>query len=156
MLISGSCRNVDAAIQVVKELWEKNIPTFPFSYTFLDEHFAQLYRSDEQMSAVVAIMAMLAILISCMGLFGLAAITTEKKTKENGIRKVLGASETQITLLLSGNFKRLIFISFVLVSPVTFWILSAWLENFAFRIHINLLVFLLGGAAGVSNCNNYH
>ena len=145
MAIKVDRKNIETAIKIVKELWQKNIPTFPFSYTFLDEHFALLYRSDEQMSSVVAIMAMLAILISCMGLFGLAAITTEKKTKEIGIRKVLGASETQITLLLSGNFTRLIVISFMIVSPATYWILSVWLENFAFRISINPMVFLAGG-----------
>lgn len=92
MSIKVDARNIEAVVKVITELWEKNIPTFPFYCTFLDERIAQLYRSDEQMSAVVAIMAMLAILISCMGLFGLAAITTEKKTKEIGIRKVLGAS----------------------------------------------------------------
>jgi len=145
MSIKVDSRNVAEAIAVTKELWDKNITTFPFSYEFLDEHFAVLYRSDEQMSAVVAIMAALAILISCMGLFGLAAITTEKKTKEIGIRKVLGATETQITVLLSGNFTKLIALSFVIVSPVTYWLLSVWLENFAFRIFINPLAFLFGG-----------
>src|SRR5687767_1980652 len=92
--------------------------------------------SDEQMSAVVTIMATLAILISCMGLFGLAAITTERKTKEIGIRKVLGATETQITVLLSKNFTWLILLSFALVSPVTWWLLSSWLNSFAYRISI--------------------
>jgi putative ABC transport system permease protein len=97
------------------------------------------------MSAVVSIMAGLAILISCMGLFGLAAITTEKKTKEIGIRKVLGATETQITVLLSRNFTILIIISFVIVSPITYWVLSQWLEEFAYRININPLIFIGGG-----------
>ncbi len=97
------------------------------------------------MSSVVTIMASLAILISCMGLFGLAAITTEKKTKEIGIRKVLGASETQITVLLSKNFTWLIVISFVAVSPITYWLLSGWLQSFAYRIDINPAVFLVGG-----------
>lgn len=90
-------------------------------------------------------MAGLAILISCMGLFGLAAITTEKKTKEIGIRKVLGASETQITVLLSRNFTVLIMVSFVIASPVTYWVLSQWLQEFAYRISINPLIFVGGG-----------
>jgi putative ABC transport system permease protein len=132
------------AIAFVKELWDKNI-TYPFDYSFLDDHFDTLYRSDRQMSAVVSIMAGLAILISCMGLFGLAAITTARKTKEIGIRKVLGASEIQITTLLSKNFTLLIVISFVLASPVTYWLLSLWLEGFAYRVEINPLLFLLGG-----------
>jgi putative ABC transport system permease protein len=141
--------HVEEAIAAVKNLWDKHITSYPFHYSFLDQHFANLYRSDEQMSSVVAIMAGLAILISCMGLFGLAAITTEKKTKEIGIRKTLGASEGQITLLLSKNFTRLIILSFVLVSPLMYWLLSSWLESFAFRIAINPLLFLLGGVVSL-------
>ncbi len=145
MSIKVDGRNVEASIAFVKELWDKHITEYPFTYSFLDEHFAVLYRSDQQMSSVVAIMATLAILISCMGLFGLAAIITEKKTKEIGIRKVLGATETQITVLLSKNFTWLIALSFVIVSPATYWLLSTWLENFAYRIDINPVIFLLGG-----------
>ena len=137
--------NMEEAIAFVKETWNKMITTYPFDYSFLDNHFELLYRSDQQMSSVVTIMASLAILISCMGLFGLAAITTEKKTKEIGIRKVLGATETQITVLLSKNFTWLIVISFVAVSPITYWLLSGWLESFAYRIDINPAVFLIGG-----------
>ncbi len=133
------------AIAAVKNVWEKNISSYPFTHRFLNEDFEKLYRSDQQMSSVVTIMAVLAILISCMGLFGLAAITTERKIKEIGIRKALGASEIQITILLSRNFTQLILISFILVSPITYYLLSAWLENFAYRIGINPLLFLIGG-----------
>jgi putative ABC transport system permease protein len=137
--------HMEEAITFVKETWDKMITTYPFDYSFLDSHFEMLYRSDQQMSAVVTIMASLAILISCMGLFGLAAITTEKKTKEIGIRKVLGATETQITVLLSKNFTWLIILSFVAVSPITYWLLSGWLQTFAYRIDINPVVFFVGG-----------
>jgi putative ABC transport system permease protein len=137
--------HMEDAIAFVKQTWDKMITTYPFDYSFLDGHFEKLYRSDQQMSSVVTIMAGLAILISCMGLFGLAAITTEKKTKEIGIRKVLGATESQITVLLSKNFTALIVISFVAVSPATYLVLSGWLQNFAYRIDINLLVFFVGG-----------
>ncbi|HTE32933.1 MAG TPA: ABC transporter permease [Chryseolinea sp.] len=143
-------RNVEAAIAAVRGVWDKSISSFPFSYTFLDDHFATLYRSDQQMSSVVAIMASLAILISCMGLFGLAAITTEKKTKEIGIRKVLGATETQITVLLSRNFAWLIALSFIVTSPATYWLLSEWLQTFAYRIPMNPLLFLLGGGIALA------
>ena len=136
--------NATAAINEVKEIWAKNI-TYPFSYTFLDQHFDNLYRSDSQMSAVVTIMATLAILISGMGLFGLVTITVSKKIKEIGIRKTLGASEFQITALLSKNFLLLILVSFILASPVTYWLLSSWLQEFAYRVAINPLLFLLGG-----------
>jgi putative ABC transport system permease protein len=138
-------KNAQEAIAFVKKIWEENISGFPFSYAFLDDHFDLLYRSDEQMGSVVNIMAGLAILISCMGLFGLAAITTERKTKEIGIRKALGATENQITILLSKNFSVLISIAFVLACPATYWLLSKWLESFAYRVEINPLLFLLGG-----------
>ena len=150
MSIKIDSRNTESAIATVKSLWDKHISSYPFSYSFLDEHFAQLYRSDQQMSSVVTIMAILAILISCMGLFGLAAITTEKKTKEIGIRKVLGASEIQITTLLSKNFALLIGISFLIASPATYWLLFKWLQNFAYRITINPLWFLAGGLLALS------
>lgn len=137
--------NAEAAIAAVKQIWDQQITSFPFTYTFLDQHFDNLYRSDQQMSSVVTIMATLAILISCMGLFGLVAITTERKTKEIGIRKALGATEAQITILLSKNFTMLIMISFVIVSPVTYLLLSTWLQSFAYRVEINPLLFILGG-----------
>lgn len=137
--------HIQEGIAFVKETWEKYVPSFPFDYSFLDEHFEVLYRSDEQMGTVVTIMAGLAILISCMGLFGLAAITTEKRTKEIGIRKALGASESQLTVLLSTNFALLILVSFVIVSPLTWIALSRWLQSFAYRIGVNPLMFVLGG-----------
>ncbi len=136
--------NFEETITFIKDTWEKHI-TYPFDYSFLDGHFENLYRSDKQMSSVVSIMAGLAILISCMGLFGLAAITTARKTKEIGIRKVLGATEAQITMLLSRNFTFLIIVSFIIASPVTYWLLQQWLDSFAYRIAINPFLFMLGG-----------
>jgi putative ABC transport system permease protein len=132
-------------IAAVKKVWDDLVPSYPFDYMFLDAHFEEVYRSDKQMSAVVAIMAGLSILISCIGLFGLTAITIERKTKEIGVRKVLGATESQITVLLSRNFALLIVIAFAIVSPLTYFSLHHWLESFAYRININLLVFVLGG-----------
>ena len=137
-------RNAEG-IAAVKKVWDELVPSYPFDYTFLDAHFEEVYRSDKQMSAVVTIMAGLSILISCIGLFGLAAITIEQKTKEIGVRKVLGATESQITVLLSRNFAGLIGIAFVIVSPVAYLTLQRWLETFAYRIEIDLLVFVAGG-----------
>jgi putative ABC transport system permease protein len=137
--------HIAEGLDLVKSVWAQHVTSYPFDYSFLDEHFDVLYRSDEQMGSVVMIMAVLAIMISCMGLFGLAAITTEKKTKEIGIRKALGASESQITYLLSRNFAVLVLVSFLLASPVTYWLLQGWLESFAYRVGINPLMFLLGG-----------
>ena len=141
--------HAEEALAFVKKIWSEHI-SYPFDYSFLDEHFERLYRTDQQLSSVVAIMAGLAILISCMGLFGLAAITTSRKVKEIGIRKVLGATETQITILLSRNFTLLLIISFAIASPVTYFLLLKWLEGFAYRVTINPLLFLLGGFVAVS------
>ena len=135
----------EEGIAAVKKVWDELVPSYPFDYTFLDAHFEEVYRSDNQMSSVVTIMAGLSILISCIGLFGLAAITIEKKTKEIGVRKALGATESQITILLSRKFAMLIIIAFVIVSPITYYALHRWLESFAYRININLLLFVSGG-----------
>lgn len=136
---------IEAGIADVERVWNERVPGWPFRYTFLDEHFEELYRSDRQMEAVVAIMAILAILIACMGLFGLAAITMEKKTKEVGIRKVLGATAGQIVVHLSKNFALLVLLAFLTFSPLTFWAMNRWLNNFAYRIDVGPLAFLLGG-----------
>jgi putative ABC transport system permease protein len=150
MTVKIDKEHIAEGVALVKSLWAEHVPTYPFDYTFLDEHIDVLYRSDEQMGSVVTIMAVLAIMISCMGLFGLAAITTEKKTKEIGIRKALGATEAQITYLLSRNFAILVLISFILASPVTYFLLKEWLESFAYRVAINPLMFLLGGTIALT------
>jgi putative ABC transport system permease protein len=141
--ISGD--NVPAAIAAIERVWNQQVPSWPFEYSFLDEHFNELYKSDQQMEAVVSIMALLAIFISCMGLFGLAAITTERKIKEIGIRKVLGASVFQIMTGLSKNFAIMILIAFVIFSPFTYFFMNGWLDSFAYSIDINPLVFFVGG-----------
>lgn len=146
--ISGE--NVPAAIRDVERIWNDLVPSWPFKYTFLDEHFEELYRSDQQMESVVTIMAVLAILIACMGLFGLAAITTERKVKEVGIRKILGASLGNILTHLSKNFTLLILLAFVIFTPLTWWLMGRWLENFAYRVDVEWWVFLLGGVIALS------
>ncbi|MCB0669476.1 MAG: FtsX-like permease family protein, partial [Saprospiraceae bacterium] len=135
---------IEAAIAEVERIWNNLVPGWPFQYSFLDEHFESLYRSDKQMESVVSIMAALAILIACLGLFGLAAISTEKKIKEIGIRKVLGASLGNILFHLSRNFASLVIIAFIIFSPVTFIFMQRWLENFADRIDIEIWVFIVG------------
>ncbi|MEM1123445.1 MAG: ABC transporter permease, partial [Bacteroidota bacterium] len=141
--ISGE--NIPAAIAAVEKVWNEQVPDWPFDYSFLDEHFAELYTTDQQMESVISIMALLAIFIACMGLFGLAAITTERKIKEIGIRKILGASIPQIMTDLSKNFALMIGLAFLIFSPFTYFLMKTWLGNFAYAIDINPLVFLLGG-----------
>lgn len=134
----------------LQSVWDRHVTSYPFTYTFLDQHLDELYRTEKQMSAVVSIMAVLAILISGMGLFGLAMITTERRTKEVGIRKALGATEYQITVLISGQFARLISIAFVLITPIVYFLLSGWLSTFAYRVNLDPLVFVAGGTLAMS------
>lgn len=142
MSVKINGNNIEQALAEVEAVWTKHVSKFPLEYTFLEAHFDTLYRSDQQMSSVVTIMGVLAVLIACMGLFGLAAITTERKVKEIGIRKVLGASALDIMVGLSKNFVLLILIAFVIMTPVAWIFLGRWLDNFAYRIDINPLVFL--------------
>jgi len=136
---------VEETIATIKEVWDKNISTYPFNYTFLDEHFDKLYRADQQAGSVISITSILAIFISCMGLFGLVAITMNRKIKEIGIRKLLGATNIEISSMLSASFAKLILISFIVICPITYYLLFKWLENFSYRISISLWVFLTGG-----------
>lgn len=145
MSVKISGENIPAAIAAVEKVWTEQVPDWPFDYSFLDEHFTKLYTTDQQMESVISIMALLAIFIACMGLFGLAAITTERKIKEIGIRKILGASIPQIMLDLSKNFAVMIGLAFLIFSPFTYFLMKKWLGNFAYSIDINPLVFLLGG-----------
>ncbi|MGI9544499.1 MAG: ABC transporter permease [Cyclobacteriaceae bacterium] len=145
MSVKVNGENVAQAINDIEKVYGQFVSDYPFKYEFLDDHFAELYKSDEQMGSVVTIMAILSIFIGCMGLFGLASISIERRIKEIGIRKTLGASVFELLTLLSGRFIRMIVISFVLASPLTFLFLKGWLENFAFRIEINPLIFMIGG-----------
>jgi putative ABC transport system permease protein len=150
MSVKINGQNIDGALKELDEVWTKHVGKFPLEYTFLDAHFEELYRSDKQMSAVVTIMGVLAILIACMGLFGLAAITTERRIKEIGIRKVLGASVINIMYGLSKSFVLLILIAFVIMTPLAWLFLSKWLEKFAYHIDINPVVFIVSMVIAVA------
>ncbi len=145
--VTGS--DMQAALEDVRSRYESVIQDWPFEYSFLDEHFEDIYRSDQQMSSVVSLMAGLAIFIACLGLFGLAQLDSQRRTKEVGIRKVMGASEWQIMLLLARNFALLVLIAFVLAVPNAYYGLSSWLEGFAFRTDIHWWVFPLAGLLAI-------
>ena len=136
-------QNLGESLKHVEETWSSMITDRPFEYVFLDEHFNDLYKSDAQMSTVVSIVAGLAILIACLGLFGLSAITAEQRIKEISIRKVLGANHLNILFLFSKKFTLLLGTAFVLTSPLTYWVLNEWLQNFAYRIDVSWTAFVL-------------
>jgi putative ABC transport system permease protein len=131
------------AIEYIKATWQKVNPDTPFEYQFLDDHFAEVYSADNQVSKIVGILAGLAIVISCLGLFGLASFSAEKRVKEIGVRKVLGASVQNIVLLLSGHFIKLVVISNLIAWPLAWFVMNRWLQDFAFRINITWGTFAM-------------
>jgi putative ABC transport system permease protein len=134
------------ALAFIRSLWEKNFPDHPIEYQFLDDHFADLYRADTQVSTIVGVLAGLAIVISCLGLFGLASYSAEKRIKEIGIRKVLGASVQNIIAMLSGDFLKKVLISAIIAWPLAWFAMNRWLQDFAYRISMSWWIFFAAGA----------
>jgi putative ABC transport system permease protein len=137
--------NMGSTINGVKETWNKFTPEYPIEYKFLDENFEQMYQSEDKLKSLLWIFTAIAIFVGCLGLFGLAAYTAERRRKEVGIRKVLGASTKGVVMLLSKDFIKLVLISLLIASPVAWYFMNKWLQDFAYRINISWGVFILAG-----------
>ncbi|PWV53407.1 ABC transporter permease [Chitinophaga sp. S165] len=133
------------AIGAIEKVITKANPGYPFDYIFVDDQFNGMFQSEMLVNRLSRVFAVLAIIISCLGLFGLAAYTAERRTKEIGIRKVLGASVTSITGLLSKDFLQLVIVSCIVAFPLAWWAMSSWLQQYAYRVTIHWWVFLLAG-----------
>ncbi|HEY0109526.1 MAG TPA: FtsX-like permease family protein [Fibrella sp.] len=138
-----------AALGVLEKKWQSVAGEWPFEYTFLDEQFAEQYRSEQIFSKVFGLFTFLSIFITCLGLFGLAAFTAEQRTKEIGVRKVLGASVGSIVALLSKDFLKLVLIALVIASPIAWYAMSQWLQSFAYKVTIEWWMFVLVGLLAV-------
>jgi putative ABC transport system permease protein len=128
-----------------EQLWKENIPNLPFEYSFLDEDYEQMFVKESRMSSIFTIFSVLAILIACMGLFGLAAYTAEQRTKEIGIRKAMGASSKNVVSLLTREFTKLVIISFVIATPLAWYLMKQWFAAFAYRTSMGIWPFVLAG-----------
>jgi putative ABC transport system permease protein len=137
--------NISATVELLKGTWQKVAPNQPFVFSFLDDDVEQQYREEERWGKIIGYASGLAILIACMGLFGLAALTAAKRTKEIGVRKVLGASVTRIVILFSKDFTGLVLIAFAVAAPLAFYFTNRWLQSFAYRIDIGWWIFALAG-----------
>jgi putative ABC transport system permease protein len=146
--ISGN--NIPSTLQSMEATWKERVTHRPFEYHFLDDNFNSIYHTEEQTAQIFTVFSALAIVLACMGLFALAAYTTVQRAKEIGIRKVLGAGEWKLVMLVSGDFLKLVGISMVLAFPVAWYFLHRWLENFAYRIQISWVIFLAAGGASVA------
>lgn len=138
-----------AIVQQVERLWKGHSTNEPFEYVFLDENFDRLFRAEQRMSQLFSIFSCLAIFIACLGLFALAAFTSEQRTKEIGVRKSMGASVFSLTVLLSKEFTRLVIIAFIPAAALAWYISDTWLQGFAYRIEISPIVFILSGLAAI-------
>ncbi|MFI5151869.1 MAG: ABC transporter permease [Chitinophagales bacterium] len=141
---------VAGGISHVKKIWSKFSPDYPIEYSFLDDSFEQMYTAEDKLQTLLWIFTGMAIFVGCLGLFGLAAYTAERRKKEVGIRKVLGASVENLVLLLSKDFVRLVLISLFVASPIAWYFMNKWLQDFAYRINIGWWAFGLAGILALS------
>jgi len=149
MYVKTTAKDASKAIAAVAKVWKQNNTDYPFDYTFMDDSFNNMYKSDIRIGKLFNCFAVITIFISCLGLFGLAAYMAEQRTKEIGIRKVLGASIPQVWLLLSKDFILLVLISCFIASPVAFYFLTGWLQKYDYRISISPFVFIIAGVAAM-------
>ena len=133
----------------ITDAWAQFEPDNPLVYSFLDEDFDRLFRAEQRLAGVLGVFTALAILVACLGLFGLVAFVTAQRTKEVGIRKVLGASVGQITHLLSRDFLRLVLVALVIAAPLSYWVAARWLADFAYRTEISAGIFVLAGVGAL-------
>jgi ABC-type antimicrobial peptide transport system permease subunit len=141
--------DVETAIKQIEAVIKKDNPSYPFTYHFVDDQFNAMFQNEQLISKLSRVFAALAIIISCLGLFGLAAYTAERRTKEIGIRKVLGASISGITTLLSKEFLQLVIISCVVAFPISWCVMYDWLQNYKYRIEISWWIFLAAGISAI-------
>ncbi len=141
-------KNIEAQ-RTAERVWKSNFPDIPFSYTFLDDDFDRLYKEERRSTTLILLFAILASVVSALGLYGLATFRAESWTKEIGIRKVLGATVSNIVRLLSRDFVKLVLISVIIASPIAWWAMSSWLDDFAYRIEIQWWMFAVAGMVAV-------
>ena len=135
--------SINTTIKSIEEKWKELIPQRPFSYYFIDDNFDKQYRSDKKFAQLFSSFAALAIFIACLGLIGLTTYSAAQRTKEIGIRKVMGASVSTIVLLLSKEFSKLLALAFIIAIPVSWYGIQAWLGNFAYKVNIGAWVYLI-------------
>ncbi len=149
MAVKLNGRQMAESVAGISALWKEFSPHQAIRFTFMDESYAAMYKSVQRTGTIFTCFAVLAIMIACLGLFGLAAFTTEQRTKEIGIRKVLGASVSGIVQLLSKDFVRLVLFALVIASPIAWWAMDQWLQDFAYRIDVEWWMFAIAGLTAV-------
>jgi putative ABC transport system permease protein len=150
LLVKISSQVSSAVLSDLKKTWMSMSAGLPFEFTFLDDKVNNLYANDNRAAKIVTLFSFLAIFVSCLGLFGLAAFVAEQRTKEIGVRKVLGAPLSNIIWLLTGQFVKWVIIANLIAWPVGYWIMNRWLQEFAFRTSLSIWIFLASGIAALT------
>ena len=141
--------DIKGLLATMKTKWDQFNTGEPFTFTFMDDLYNKTYAAEQNTGTILNIFALLTILVACLGLFGLATYTAEQRTKEIGIRKVLGASVTSVTKMLSKDFIKLVFIACLIAFPLSWWAMNKWLQSFAYRINISWWIFLIAGVTAI-------
>lgn len=150
MVTHVGTKGVGNVLPFMEAKWKELVPDEPFSYSFLNDDFQSNYAADARTSRIVNSFTIISILISCLGLFGLAAFAAQQRIKEIGVRKVLGASVTSIVALLSGDFMKLVLVSLIIATPLTWYVMSKWLQDFAYSITIEWWMFVIAGVLAIA------
>jgi len=141
--------NISSTMQSIKKIWQQTFPDYVYEYKFLDDKIASFYKQENQLSELYKIFASIAIFLSCLGLYGLASFMAVQRIKEVGIRKVLGATSANIVYLFSKEFIILIAIAFAIATPIAWYYMHQWLQNYAYRIDVSWMIFLAGGITAI-------
>ena len=149
LIVAADSKDYQSLLEKIETVWRRNLPSVPFEYSFLDEEVQKQYESEITLSRIINTFTIIAIFISCLGLFGLVAFSAEQRKKEIGVRKVLGANVPNIVQLLSKDFIKLVIVSFIIATPIAWWAMSQWLEAFTYRIPLSWWMFALAGALAI-------
>jgi len=150
IVASVSTANFEQTIQSIEKTWKSLINDTPFEYSFLDQNIQKQYDEDRRVSSIITSFALIAMIICSLGLYGLSSYMAERRFKEIGIRKVMGASVQQIVAMMSTEFVKLVLVAFIIAAPISWWAMNKWLQSFAFRIEINWIVFALAGIVALA------
>jgi putative ABC transport system permease protein len=149
MVVDAGNKNIQETISGIETAWKRINPETPFEYSFLDEDIKKQYDEDKRVSRIISSFTIIAIIISCLGLYGLSTYMAERRFKEIGVRKVMGASVSQIMSMMSSEFVRLVLIAFILAVPASWYAIQQWLGNFAYKVPVGVSVFLIAGGAAL-------
>ncbi|CAN5178213.1 hypothetical protein BH23BAC1_BH23BAC1_47540 [soil metagenome] len=142
--------DIDKTLAYVENTWKQVNPESPYEFNFLDDQFANLYKSEKSFASMFSHFTLLALIIAILGLFALSAFTAEQKRKEIGIRKVLGADTSNLVFLLSYDFIKLVLIAFIIAAPLAYFFMNGWLQNFSYSIEIGWFIFAMSGLAAIA------